>query len=65
LDFPGTADQDRLRRQNINARLLQPGSVSLRSSLIQSMCVEGSGNPRVDAKVMFCISVQTSNRGLV
>jgi hypothetical protein len=29
-----TADQDRLRRQNINARLLQPGSVSLRSSLI-------------------------------
>ena len=32
-----TADQDRLRRQNINARMLQPGSVSLRSSLIHSM----------------------------
>jgi hypothetical protein len=46
-----TVDQDRLRRQNINARLLQPGSVSLRSSLIQSMCAESCGHPRVDAKV--------------
>lgn len=49
-----TADQDRLRRQNINARLLQPGSVSLRSSLIHSMCAESSGHPRVDAKVCSC-----------
>ncbi len=47
-----TAEQDRLRRQNINARLLQPGSVSLRSSLIQSMCAESSGHARVDAKVI-------------
>ncbi len=46
-----SADQDRLRRQNINARLLQPGSVTLRSSLIQSMCAESCGHPRVDAKV--------------
>ena len=28
------AEQERLRRQNINARLLQPGCVTLRSSLL-------------------------------
>jgi hypothetical protein len=57
-----TADQDRLRRQNINARLLQPGSVSLRSSLTQSMCTESCGHLRVDAKVS---APEVSKRALV
>jgi hypothetical protein len=57
-----SADQDRLRRQNINARLLQPGSVSLRSSLIQSMCSESCGHPRVDAKVSGSKDMKRRNR---